>query len=230
MSVRARIAVREPAAVGQVRISLAVDPAVRALHVQAGQFVELFGGTPDRGYFALLNAPGEGDHLELLVRTDAVTGGEAAARALALPLGAEIPTSAPLGAGFPLERATGRAVRVVATGTAIAPARAAITVLLARGVEVRSLDYGVRSAGHVALGSELERFRRVGVDVALHFSTPRDGAPIGALAQDALAARWTDASVGTEVVVAVGQPELALDVRVRWRARGGEPDDVLTNA
>jgi hypothetical protein len=49
------------------------------------------------------------------------------------------------------------------------------------------------------------------------------------LVQDALAARWTEASTREEVVVVVGQPELARDVRERWLARGGDPLDVLTN-
>jgi NAD(P)H-flavin reductase len=226
---QARLVGREPAATGQVRVSLAVDGAFRAAHVQAGQFVELFPEADEQGYFALLHAPGEQQHVALLVRTDAESGGEAAALLMRSSLGAEIPIRGPLGAGFALERALSKSVRVVATGTAIAPARAAIVALGARGVTVRSLDYGVRSGAHVALGEDLASFRRAGIEVAIHVSLPEPGGARGALAQDALAARWTDRSPHDEVVVAVGQPELARDVRARWRARGGDPLDVLTN-
>lgn len=229
MTAMARLVGRAPAAAGQVQISLAVDPAVRAEHLQAGQFVEMFPGTAERGYFALLNAPGEGEHLSLLVRTDAESGGEAAARLVGASLGTELPMSGPLGPGFALERAEGKSVRVVATGTAIAPARAAIVALERRRIRVRSLDYGVRSAAHVALADELQRFRAAGLEVAVHVSTPAPDGPRGALAQEALAARWTAASPHHEVVIAVGQPELARDVRARWQAQGGDPRDVLTN-
>lgn len=226
---RARLVGREPAAAGQVRISLELDDAFRAAHVRAGQFVELFPETDAQGYFALLNAPGERAGASLLVRTDADTGGEAAALLMRSGLGTQLPIRGPLGAGFALERAESKAVRVVATGTAIAPARAAIVALGARGLAVRSLDYGVRSEAHVALRDDLASFAEAGIEVAIHLSMPGPGGPRGAFAQDALAARWTETATRDEVVVAVGQPELARDVRERWIARGGDPLDVLTN-
>ena len=226
---RARLVGREPAAAGQVRVTLEVEEAFRKAHARAGQFVELFPETDAHGYFALLNAPGGNAGAVLLVRTDPESGGEAAARLMRSALGAELPIRGPLGAGFALERAEAKRVRVVATGTAIAPARAAIVALGARGLLVCSLDYGVRSEAHVALPEDLARFRRAGIEVAIHVSMPGPDGPHGVLVQDALAARWTEASTREEVVVVVGQPELARDVRERWLARGGDPLDVLTN-
>ncbi len=226
-----RIAARAPEAEGQLRISLDVAPEPRARHRFPGQFIELVLGTSasERGYFALLNAPGEGSTFELLVRTDAADGGDAAALLGALPIGASVPASGPLGSGFPLERIGKRSVRVVATGTAIAPARAAIDHLLRHRVEVLSLDYGVRSAAHVALASELARFSEAGVEVAVHFSGLRDGALVGTLAHRALMHRWSEVAAEEEVIVAVGQLEMVADLRLRWQALGGDPADVLHN-
>lgn len=221
-----RLVSRAQAAAGQLRVALSVDPTTRAEHRAAGQFLELYPDTADHGYFALLNAPGEGELLELLVRTDAPSGGEAAARLTAAALGDAIPLRGPLGAGFPLERAAGRGLRVVCTGTAIAPARAAVVAF--EGA-VLSLDYGVRSDDHVALRSELDRFAARGIAVAIHRSTPGASGPVGPVAQDGLEARWDEGAAAREAVLVVGQPELAEDVRRRWVLRGGDPRHVLTN-
>lgn len=231
--VRATLVVREFVATGQVRVSLAVLPEVRALHVHAGQFVELRPLRPDgqaeKGFFALLNAPSEGQTLELLVRTDALAGGEAAALLMALPMGHEVPSSTPLGAGFSLDRIGDRSVRVVATGTAIAPARAAIVTLLERGVRVRSLDYGIRSPAHVALEGELARFGALGIEVGLHYSQPTEHGVVGALAHHGLSRRWSLDAPRREVALAVGHPEMVQEVRAHWRSLGGDPLDVLSN-
>lgn len=232
-TVHATLLEREHVATGQVRMSLGVRADVRALHVHAGQFVELRPAGPDgqteKGFFALLNAPNEGPALELLVRTDATSGGEAAALLMALPLGHEVPSSAPLGAGFSLDRVGARSVRVVATGTAIAPARAAIVTLLDRKVPVLSLDYGVRSPAHVALAAELTRFGAAGIDVGVHYSEPTEHGVVGSLAHHGLARRWSIDAPRREVVLAVGQPEMVRDVREHWVALGGDPLDVLSN-
>jgi NAD(P)H-flavin reductase len=234
----ARIVSRAHAAHGQLRVALSVAPDVRARHRHPGQFVELAPLRPDRhpekGFFALLNAPGEGSTLDLLVRTDAEVGGEAVALLVALPDGAVVPCSLPMGSGFPLERARGRGVRVVATGTAIAPARAAIVHLLRTGeAPVLSLDFGVRSPAHVPLEADLLDFVRSGIDVAIHHSHPsKDGADaplVGALAHEALFGRWDVDAPRREVVIAVGQLEMVAAVRARWQALGGDPADVLHN-
>ena len=227
-----RIRARHIEAEGQVRISLDVEPAMRAAHLHPGQFIELvLGERPtERGYFALSNAPGEGETFELLVRTDAADGGDAAALLGGLAVGASVRSSAVLGTGFPLERIGKRSVRVVATGTAIAPARAAIDHLLRRReVEVLSLDYGVRTARHVALASELARFNEAGVTVAVHFSGFREGVLVGQLAHRALTHRWSEVAIEEEVILAVGQLEMVAELRARWQALGGDPADVLHN-
>lgn len=220
---------------GQVLVRLGVAAEVRALYTRAGQFVELLpkraDGGVEKGFFALANAPFEGSTLDLLVRTDATSGGEAAALLMALPVGSSLASTPPLGAGFPLERIGERAVRVVATGTALAPARAAIVSLLAEGKRVLSLDYGVRTPAHVALAADLDGFREKAVEVAVHYSEPdADGeGVVGALAHHALARRWTLASPRGEAVIAVGQLEMVAEVRAHWRSLGGDPADVLHN-
>jgi NAD(P)H-flavin reductase len=222
---------RHVEAEGQLRISLDVADGARARHQHPGQFIELLFGesASERGYFALLNAPGEGETFELLVRTDAADGGDAAARLGLLDVRANVQAVGPLGDGFPLDRIGKRAVRVVATGTAIAPARAAIDHLLRHRVEVLSLDYGVRSAAHIALAPELARFSEAGVTVAVHFSAFREGVLLGQLAHRALMHRWSEVAVEEEVILAVGQLEMVAELRARWQALGGDPADVLHN-
>lgn len=226
-----RIRSRHTEAEGQLRISLEVERPCREAHRHPGQFIELVlgEGASERGYFALLNAPGEGETFELLVRTDAADGGDAAARLGALPIGAAVRASGPLGAGFPLERIGKRSVRAVATGTAIAPARAAIDHLMRQRVEVLSLDYGVRSAQHVALASELARFSEAGITVAVHFSGLREGVLVGQLAHRGLMHRWSEVAIEEEVILAVGQLEMVAELRARWQVLGGDPRDVLHN-
>jgi len=235
------LATRTEVARDQVLLTISVHPGLLAAHLRPGQFVKVrvsdaLGALQD-GIFAMANAPGESvgpePGLRFLLRTNNPEGGEAAARLASMPVGGAVEISEPAGAGFDLESARGRDLCFVATGTAIAPVRAGIEATRARPVGARatSLDLGLRSPAHLAIASELEIYRSEGIDVHLHYSAPReDGTVDGALAHEALLTRLASSGRAPEtLVVAVGQPAMVKDLRARFVALGGRPEDVVSN-
>jgi NAD(P)H-flavin reductase len=226
------IAKRDVAA-DQVEIEL--DPPAGALehYVRPGQFcraqVRSRDGRLHEGIFAMLSAPGEGQ-LRFLIRTANPEGGEAADALAVLPIGSPVGITMPAGRGFALERAEGRDLHVVAAGTAIAPARAALEVVLRTRERYGriTLDYGLRSLAHLAIPEDVERWRKAGVEVTLHLSEPRsDGTVRGARAQDAAIARLRDPL--RAAFVAVGPTAMVDELRALFAARGGDPSLVLDN-
>lgn len=228
-----RIAETRAAAVDQVRIRLDAPADLLAAYERPGQFVRARVGHdfPDEGIFAMMSAPAERE-IVLLLRTGNPEGGEAADAIAALPAGETFETSAPAGPGFALERARGRRVHVVATGTAIGPARAAIETMLREpdAYGPITLDHGLRSPAHLAIAEEVARWRTAGVGVYLHHSQPTErGGVEGVLAHDALLERIDDATLRASTFVAVGQPVMVEELRTRVVLRGGSPEHVLTN-
>lgn len=161
-----------PVGAGQTRLVLADPDACLAAHHSPGQYCMLgFPGgaaTP----FALMSTPDEGT-LSFLVRGQ----GEPGTRLAASRPGDDVEMSAPRGPGFDLTACVGRDVVLVATGTGIAPIRAALTSLLEdRGAYgAISLYYGLRNRSHSAVEDELPGWLAAGVTVLLHFSDTSDG-------------------------------------------------------
>ncbi len=227
------IAARSAAAQDQIELTLeASDAALRAFR-HPGQFCRVRARSPQgelhEGIFALLSAPGEG-RLRFLLRTPNPEGGEAASLLAHLPIGASVEATLPAGDGFDLPRAMGRDLYFLATGTAIAPVRAAVEVALQERASFGHLrlDHGVRSDLHVAVGADLARFRAAGVDVHVHVSEPGpDGAIHGVRVQDAALAAASD--LGRAAFVVAGQSALVSELRREVAARGGDPSLVLHN-
>lgn len=224
---------REPVATDQMVIALDAPPGALDLHTRPGQFcrvrVTTDGGEAHEGIFAMLSAPHE-RALRFLIRTPNVEGGEAADLLAAMPVGSAVEITMPAGDGFALERARGRDLSFVATGTAIAPVRAAIeSVLRERDAwGALSLDHGLRSPEHLAVPGEVERWRERGVDVRLHYSVPQpDGTLLGVRAQDAALEHARD--IRNAAFVAVGQSAMVKELRGMVAARGGDPSLVLHN-
>ena len=224
---------RRDVAIDQIVVELGASERAVAQHTRAGQFlkarVDDADGNTLEGIFAMLSAPRERS-LRFLLRKNNAEGGEAADRLALIPEGSPLSISDPAGDGFALERALGRDVVVIATGTAIAPARAAIEVMLEeRGrYGAITLDYGVRSEGHVAIGDDLARWRDAGIEIGIHVSElDASGKLVGVRAQDVALARIRDASRTT--VVAVGQSALVKELRATFASRGGDPERVLHN-
>ena len=224
------VVLRRQVARDQIELILGVTEEVRARHRRAGQFVKVrIAG--QEGIFAMWNAPHEDDDeptLRFLLRTNNPEGGEAAAKlALAQP-GTKLEITEPSGVGFGLDRADGRGLHFVATGTAIAPVRAGIEeALLASKPKSISLDFGLRSAAHQPLEGDLKRYQARRIDVHLHFSTvDAKGVIHGAQAHLALLDRIKDTNA---FVVAVGQPEMVEELRAKFVKLGGKAEDVVSN-
>lgn len=228
-----RVGAREAVAEDQVRLRIEAPPELVLAHTRAGQFVRarVGAGFADEGIFSMMSAPFEAE-IVLLLRTGNPDGGEAADALAALEPGDELEMSAPAGEGFALDRARHRRVFVVATGTAIAPARAALETMLrdAKSYGPITLDHGLRSKAHLAIAADIARWRHAGVAVNLHFSQPTDGGRLeGVLAHDALLERLDDATVQQATFIAVGQPVMVEELRTRVVLRGGSHEHVLSN-
>jgi ferredoxin-NADP reductase len=245
---------RAVVAADQIAVSVAVPAGLRAAHERPGQFVKMAviapSGARREGLFAMWNAPLEdtaedggvddaGDPigpvstLRFLLRTNNPEGGEAADTLASLPIGAPVLVSEPAGVGFDLSRSGGRHLAFVATGTALAPVRAGIEDALTHppGSLSTSLDLGLRSPAHLPEPEALERYRRSGLEVHVHYSEPQpDGSVRGSLAHEALLARLLERGrIADTFVVAVGQPAMVKALRARLASLGGDPADVVSN-
>lgn len=146
---------RRDAGGGLLLVTLLVQPAVAAAYRAPGQYVEVTvpKGT---GFFVLGSEPGD-TAWELLVRN----AGDAADALATLPVGSPIDVSRPHGAGFPVERARGRALAVAVVGSALGAARPVLRRRIAEGEGARTAAFvGVRSAADVPLASEVDEWSR----------------------------------------------------------------------
>lgn len=222
----ARLIRARPAAAEQAFLRIEPPAGFLEAHTWPGQFCQIRLNDAS-GIFALLSSPGEAPCF--LVRIGGPEGSAADALA-ALDDGSPVEVSQPAGDGFGLERARGRDVRFVATGTGVAPVCAAIDhVLRERDAygEI-SLDYGVKSAAHVAIGPSIERWRDAGVDVRIAYSRiDETGGLVGSSVQDSLRAAVRD--LAGAAIVCAGQQEMLASLREIVAELGGDPDGLLTN-
>ncbi len=220
--------------VDHIVFSLRTTEAMRAAFQRAGQFVKMRvvgeDGSPHEGIFAIATAPFEA-RFAFLARTHNPAGGEAADRIARMPIGGAVEVTLPAGEGFALEQAHGRDLAFVAVGTALAPVRSALEVVLRDRARygALSLDYGLRSHEHLPFARDLERWRALGVRVTLHEGHVRaDGTHEGVRVQDALFDRL-GAGIKDVALLAVGHDALVREVRDRHAAIGGAPDQLLHN-
>ncbi len=215
------------AATGQAFVEVIPPAEFGNAYEQPGQFCKIRVAGME-GIFAMFSAPGE-PGARFLVRVGNPDGGEAADALAASEDRTPIEMTLPAGEGFELERAAGRDLYFVATGTGIAPIRAALEWVLMRRERygILSLDHGVRTGDHVAVGEDIERWRRAGVEVRVHFSSPTDGGVRGTTVQDALRARRPD--LRNAAVVAVGQPAMLESLLEEVVLLGGDPELFLKN-
>lgn len=228
---------RRSVAADQSEIEVRPPDGALAAFRRAGQFcrirVTTAQGAARDGIFALISSPGDGT-LRFLVRAPSPDGGpeggEAADRLVAMPVPSPIEITMPAGDGFALERAIGRDVYFVATGTAIAPVRAAVEQVLRDRDRygALSVDHGLRSPEHLAIAEDIARWRSMGVEVRLHYSEPTNaGAPRGVRVQQAVFEHVRD--VRRAAFVAAGQSAMLRELRARVVEHGGDPELVLHN-
>lgn len=199
-----------PLGEGQTRLILEDAGGCLAAHMQPGQYcmLGLAGGpaTP----FALMSTPNEAS-LSFLIRDRGERGQSLAA---AQP-GDEVEVGSPQGPGFDLAACAGRDVVLVATGTGIAPIRAALTTMLQdRGTYgAISLYYGLRNRSHSAVEEELPAWIEAGISVRLHFSDTADG-----YVQDRVADELAEPS--TRAYVVAGHRGVADAIRAHANGQG----------
>ncbi|WP_373046637.1 ferredoxin--NADP reductase [Vulgatibacter sp.] len=144
-------------------LRLQVAPGVAASYRHAGQFLKVRRpGETDGAFFAIASGPG-GDTVELLVKQGEGLPDEL----VALPVGAEVETTLAMGSGFPLEENRGRDVLLFATGSGIAPIRAALQEILGERDRWGAVElfFGVRTPEDFPYGAELDGLAAQGVKV-----------------------------------------------------------------
>lgn len=159
------LAARRDAGGGLTLVGVEVDASLARGYAAPGQYIELR-TERGNGYFVLAGALGVSP-FELLVRN----AGDAADVLVNSPLGAPLEVSAPLGDGFPADRATGRDLVVAVVGSALAVARPLVARRIDEHAAARTHVYvGARSAGDVPLPEEVEAWAAAGVEVVLCLS------------------------------------------------------------
>jgi sulfhydrogenase subunit gamma (sulfur reductase) len=209
---------------GLLRVRIAVDDAVRATHQRHAQYVELRhqeqGFEVRKGYFVLASAPGD-RHWEVLMRADG---------SLMLRPNTALRATDAMGPGFPLERAAGRPLLLVATGSGVGAIITTVNARIESG-EARQTRvlYGVRGHDDIAIGDVLTRFRDAGIEVEICLSKDAPAAPTehAGYVQDRAAALGSWLARGT--IFAAGQTEMVHALRARAALLGVDEADVLGN-
>jgi CDP-4-dehydro-6-deoxyglucose reductase len=195
---------------GQTRLVVEPPPGFLEAHQRAGQYCELRIPEGEAAPFALMSTPAERE-LAFLVGDRNEPGKSIAA----LSAGDPIEIGAPGGPGFDLEPCAGRDVIFVATGTGIAPIRAALRVALEGSTDLGRLRlyYGLRNRRFVAVDDELPGWIEAGVTVRFHFSESEEG-----YVQDVVIADQPDPK--RTAFVTAGHPEVGDALRA-WAGNTG---------
>lgn len=138
-----------------------------------GQYVQMMVDDHPPTFFSIASAPAQATSLEFLIRQK---GGPAEALCRLSP-GDEVWVSPVAGAGFPMDRIVGGDLLLFATGSGMAPIRAALLHVLPRrdALGAVHLFYGVRDEREVAFMSEIDGWIQAGIDVHLTLSRPGEG-------------------------------------------------------
>lgn len=157
---------------GELRV-LVLDvqsSGLAGLYTRPGQYVRASVDGAEEGVFAIASHPKGASRYELLVKR----GSAAADALLALPAGAKILLSAPMGQGFPLERARGRRLLLFATGSGISAIRPVIEAVRAerQAFGAVTLFFGVRRPEEFAFQDEIALWQADGIEVVQTVSQP----------------------------------------------------------
>ncbi len=181
-----------------------------------GQYVEVRTDAGS-GYFVLAGEVGA-PSWELLVRNN----GEASAVLATAPEGYVVGVQGPLGKGFPLERAEGKALVVAVAGSALAVSRPILRERVARrSAALTSVYIGVRSVRDVPLLSEVAGWAHAGVRLVLCLSREEPDDPgilpeatrAAGYVQRVLAREIQDGRVVGDMVFVAGPSKMIDDVR-----------------
>jgi sulfhydrogenase subunit gamma (sulfur reductase) len=168
----ARVASIAKAADGLLEVRLDVPAEVAASHVAPGQYVKVAAGAGET-FFAIASRPNpDGGRIELLLKLGSPVS-DAIAELLA---GAAVRVTSAQGKGFPLDRAVGRDLVLVATGSGISPIRSVIETIARRRADFGkvSLHVGARTPSAFAYVEEFSAWRASEIDVFPVVSRPTD--------------------------------------------------------
>jgi len=230
----ARLAARESAGGGLVRIVLEPAPELLPTYVAPGQYVEMR-TAGETGFFVLASDPGS-DPWQLVMRS----GGGASDVVLVAPVGSMVELTGALGDGFPMTEARGQALVVVLHGTGVAAGPPLVGARIRDGeVATTTVLVGVRVEGELPMADELLSWAAAGVDVTVCLSQG-DPAAIDArlgtvrgYVQDVLREKVASRELRLEpdrtLVFAVGGASVIDALRRVARALGLPPERVRSN-
>jgi len=169
----AHLASISPAAEGLVRAELDVPQGVATSHTAPGQYVKLAIEGIGESFFAIASAPNPTRHrIELLLKLGSIFV-DALAR---MPMGGALRTTMAQGKGFPMDRARGRDLVLVATGSGISSVHSVIEAVLQHRADFAkvSLYFGARTPATFAYRDDFDAWRAADIDVRLVVSRPKD--------------------------------------------------------
>lgn len=197
-------------------------------HERPGQYLMFQAPFDDKPRpIAIGSAPGEGA-IVLLLKAD----GDRETSLRGLAEGAIVSCSSPAGPGYPVDKLgkdlPGGALLLVATGTALAPIKTCLDVLLANKAlpASTSLFVGARRKVELAFQADLDRYRAAGVDVKTTYSKPGPGEAAGRV--QTLLERAPAAPADT-VVFSCGQPAMMDEVEAALEAHGVPREQMFRN-
>ena len=212
------------------RADAQAQQAMLSRYRRPGQYVLLrTQGDEQANYFAIARAPVDSaDGFEFLVKPE----GAVAETLGRLAAGTVVEMSDPVGDGYPLERAKGRDLLILAAGSGIGPLRALIDELRQSRDDfgfVR-LYYGQAQPDEFAYRNWLAALPESGVEVTLVASKPSidHRGPMGYV-QDVADTDANFAASSRLVVAMCGMPAMERAARQRLAARGVAVDRILTN-
>lgn len=215
-----------PAAEGLVHLHLEVPREVAASHAIPGQYVKLSPASGGEGFFAIASGPAsKEDRITLLIKL----GGAVADAIAGLPAGAAVRVTAAQGKGFPIERAAGRDLVLVATGSGISPIRSVIEAVVARRADFGkvSLYCGARTPAAFAYREEWEAWRAAGIDVFPVVSRPQDSGWTGLTGY--VQTHLQGVHMSTALAFLCGQKGMVEAVRKALAEQGMSPEAVFLN-
>lgn len=219
----AKLTVNEAVGPDLHRLTLEVPTHVALGFHSPGQYHRVRMANGDEAIFAIASAPGRGQ-FEYLIRTNEGVAKQWAA----LPVGTEVEVTMPEGAGFPLDKAMGRNLLLVGTGTGFAPLRSVVNTIRSRRAHFGRIQgaYGVLSPAHLAYGPELSQWAVDDIHIIPTVTTTAEGwtGAVGFVQSqlDALA-------VDDAVAFLCGQLEMIREVRALLGRRGLPPERVFLN-
>ena len=222
----ARVASISPAADGLVHVELDVPQAVAASHTSAGQYVKLAVAGAGEGYFAIASRPDPtGARVEVLLKL----GGAVTDAIAALAPGDAVRATAAQGKGFPLERAVGRDLVLVATGSGISPVHSVLQAILPRRSDfgIVSLYFGARTPSSFAYRDQFEAWRAASIDVFPVVSRPQDTGWTGLTGY--VQSHLGGVHLSTALAFLCGQKGMVEAVRKALAERGMPADSIFLN-